>query len=667
MVANSEFLQNLLQAAPRGTTTWVTAFAGNPNSDDAQWAGRPYNVALHAGDVDSWGGLNSYFSVAAVGMQGGTIARKKAHFARLLALVADDVDPADLLATPSWGIETSPGKRQIGILLDGDDPDCADLDLVTRVVTAMADRGLISADKSGNNAVRYVRLPDGVNGKPRPTGLWSVAVEYWNPQVRLSLQDAVSVFGLDLDALRQQQAQNLPTSTLVAGEQDERLRTLTGNILRGEALHDSINVMSASLVASGTRGGAAVNLLRALMDASSAPKDDRWQSRYRDIPRSVATAEAKFRAPAAPVAIAGIGSVDPSTGEIIPHRPLFTAVHELLSDIRPVDWLVEGYLETDALSMLYGPSGSGKSFVAVALSCSIATGAPWHGCPVKAGPVFYVAGEGHSGLARRFAAWAKATGVPINRDTPLFKSNRAVPMLDKSAAESLRREVSRMATEAGQAPRMVVVDTLARNFGAGDENKQADANAFVEALDEIRREYGCHVMAVHHSGHEQERARGSTVFRAAMDQELAVKGTGGSMELLVTKMKDAEQPSPRRFRIAQIGLGVMDECGIEITGAHLEIDGNPLDFRVGTSTSGAPISALQVARAMHPAWPGSPAMAVTLKCSERSLSRIMRGMKDQGLAVQASSKQAGWSLSEAAIDHLSMTGAMLMENHNGNS
>ena len=664
MVTNSEFLQHLLQAAPRGTTAYVCAFAGNPNSDDANWAGRPYNVAMHAGEVDGWGGLNTYFSVASVGFQGGTIARRKTHFARLLALVADDVDPADLMATPSWGIETSPGKRQVGILLDGDDPDCADLDLVTRVVTAMADRGLISADKSGNNAVRYVRLPDGVNGKPRPSGLWTVNVEYWNPAVRMTLQDAVAVFGLNLDTLRHEQSQHLPASTIVSGEQDERLRTLTGNILRGEALHDSINVMAASLVACGTRGGAAVNLLRALMEASSGPRDDRWEARYRDIPRSVATAEAKFRAPPQALA-AGIGSVDPATGEITPHRPLFTAVHELLHDIRPVDWLIEGYLETDALSMLYGPSGSGKSFVAVAMAASISTGAPWHGCQVKPGPVFYVAGEGHSGLARRFAAWSKATGVPIDRDTPLFKSNRAVPMLDKAAAEGLRREVSRMASEAGQAPRLVIVDTLARNFGAGDENKQADANAFIEALDEIRREYACHVMAVHHSGHEQERARGSTVFRAAMDQELAVRGQGASMELLVTKMKDAEQPAPRRFKISQIGLGVIDDCGVEITGAHLEVDGNPLDFRVGTATSGGAISALQVARAMHPAWPGGPAMAATLKCSERSLSRIMRAMKDQGLAVQAPSKQAGWSLSEAAIDHLSMTGSMLFENHNG--
>lgn len=53
-------------------------------------------------------------------------------------------------------------------------------------------------------------------------------------------------------------------------------------------------------------------------------------------------------------------------------------------------------------------------------------------------------------------------------------------------------------------------------------------------------------------------------------------------------------------------------------------------------------------------------MATALGCSERSLSRIMKGMKDNGLAVQAASRQAGWELTEEAINHLSMTGLLAM-------
>lgn len=664
VVTNSEFLSEVLAAAPRGTTVWVNAFIGNPNSDQANWAGKAYNPAMHAADVDNWQRQNTYFSVAAVRSVDGTMARRKSHFARLLVLVADDVEPDDLQATPSWGIETSPGKRQVGILLDTQDPDCSNLELVTRLVTAMADRGLIKADKSGNNAVRYVRLPVGQNQKPRDSGPFAHVVEYWNPTIRYSLEDAAGVFGIDLDQIRHEQEHAAPSSSQVMlGEQDERLRILTSNIIRGEALHDSLNMIAASMVASGAKGGAIVNLLRGLMDASLAPKDDRWLARYNDIPRSVGTAQEKFRpTPAAAV----VNQVDPETGEIIPDRPLFTPVHELLGEIKSIDWLIEGYIEMDALGMLYGPSGGGKSFVAVSMACSVATGTPWFGCNVKQGAVFYIAGEGHQGLARRFAAWTKATGVAITKDTPLFKSNHAVQMLDPDAPEKLMAEIRRMVATTGHMPVLIEIDTLARNFGDGDENKQQDANRFIEAMDEIRREFKCHVIVVHHSGHESERARGSSAFKAAMDQEIWIKGSNGRLEMQVTKMKDAELPANRQFKIAQLGLGVQDECGVEIQGAYLKIDGNPLEFKVGSTVDGKDITAMDVALAMHPKWPGVPGMVSTLKCSERSLSRIMKAMKDNGMAVQASSRQAGYELTEEAINHLSMTGKIALDKAENN-
>jgi hypothetical protein len=203
-LTNSRFLQAILHSAPRGTSVWVNAFVGNPNAEGASWGGKAYNAATMPTEVDGWSRQNTYFSVAAVRRaEDGTLSRRKSHFARLLALVADDVDVEDLLATPSWGIETSPGKRQIGILLDSQDPDCSNLELVTKLVTAMADAGFITADKSGNNAVRYVRLPVGQNQKPRESGPFSHVLEYWNPAIRYTLDDAAGVFGIDLDALRQ--------------------------------------------------------------------------------------------------------------------------------------------------------------------------------------------------------------------------------------------------------------------------------------------------------------------------------------------------------------------------------------------------------------------------------------------------------------------------------
>lgn len=659
VVSNTDFLAELAQAAPEGACLWVNRFHGNPNGEEAKWGGMVYTPADHAREMcDAWGEYNTYFSVAAVFKgEDGLFHRRKSTFARMLALVVDDVDLESLYAPPSWVLETSPGKTQAGYLLDGDDPDCANEDLCSAVVKSMTMRGFIGGDVSGNNAVRYVRLPVGTNQKPRVTGHFQHRMLQWRPQIRLTLEDACGAVGMDLDSVRNAAVQaaslSAPMPTSFGATQDQKLESAVAAVMQGH-FHEPLNIIAASMISTGAHPAAVTNMLRGLMQAYPGPHDDRWEGRFKDIPRTVRTAEEKFKpAPKAPPAI------DPETGEIAPERPLFTKVSDLLGDLKPVQWLIEGYLETDALSMVFGPSGGGKSFTVVDMACCVATGTAWHGMPVRQGAVFYIAGEGHNGLARRFKAWTKARGIEITDQTPIFKSNRAVMMLDADAATSLSQEVERLAQETGHTPALVIVDTLARNFGDGDENKQADANMFIEHLDEyIRRRWQCNVMTVHHSGHDMDRARGSSAFKGAMDQEIWVKGQNGLIELQVTKMKDAEIPANRRFKITQTGLGVFDDMEIEITGAYLEVDGNPLDFVVGKKQDGRDIKAIDVAKVLYPAWKGVPPTVTLLGCSERTLSRIMKTMHDQGLAKKVQGAK-GWELTDKALNELSMTGYMI--------
>ncbi len=74
----------------------------------------------------------------------------------------------------------------------------------------------------------------------------------------------------------------------------ERQVKLTQQILAGEALHDSLRDLAASLIATGMHEGAVVNHLRGLMLASVGPHDDRWNARFAEIPRLVTSAKAKF-------------------------------------------------------------------------------------------------------------------------------------------------------------------------------------------------------------------------------------------------------------------------------------------------------------------------------------------------------------------------------------
>lgn len=282
-------------AVPAGSCGWVTAFSGSPNVVKiGDWHGMPYTGSV-PDQVDRWGHKNAYFSVAALKADvNGELRRRKANFSRLLALVADDVRPEELQGTPSWTFETSPGKYQTGLLLAAEDDRCADVALVSAVINEMAARGMVTVDKSGNNPVRYVRLPAAQNQKD-PLNPWNVRVLHWRPQAAYDLADAAAIFGVDVDALLVQgggAAVSAPTEA--AASQASKLEAATQAILRGEILHDSVNIVAASMVASGAADGAVVNMLRAMMQASAAVRDARWQARFDDIPRAVSTARERF-------------------------------------------------------------------------------------------------------------------------------------------------------------------------------------------------------------------------------------------------------------------------------------------------------------------------------------------------------------------------------------
>ena len=72
----------------------------------------------------------------------------------------------------------------------------------------------------------------------------------------------------------------------------------------------------------------------------------------------------------------------------------------------PISWLVKRWIQSQALVMVHGPSGGGKTFVVLDWCLHMASGREdWGGHKVRPGNVVYLAGEGHHGLRGRVAAW----------------------------------------------------------------------------------------------------------------------------------------------------------------------------------------------------------------------------------------------------------------------
>jgi hypothetical protein len=254
---------------------------------------------------------------------------------------------------------------------------------------------------------------------------------------------------------------------------------------------------------------------------------------------------------------------------------VFTRVGDrLASGLKPIAWLVRGYVESDSLALLFGDPNCGKSFVAIDLACCIATGREWHGRKTKQGAVFYIAGEGQNGLDRRFAAWSQGNDAPLT-DAPIYTSSRPAMLRNEKGAAEVANAVQALVDQTGEIPALIVVDTLARNFG-GDENSTEDMGAFVANLDIFLRksgEWSAAVLVVHHCGKaDKTQGRGNSALRGAIDAEYSLAiDEDKTITMQATKMKDAGFPEPVAFRMRVVEIdGEFDEEGEPVTSVVLE-------------------------------------------------------------------------------------------------
>lgn len=244
--------------------------------------------------------------------------------------------------------------------------------------------------------------------------------------------------------------------------------------------------------------------------------------------------------------------------QVLPQMPLsrlsFVAANALVATPPTRNWLIEGIVPGNALGGMIAPPEWFKSAIATDMTVSITTAQPWHGFKVKAGPVLILAGEGHEGYGRRLKAIAEHRGINLT-GAPLYVSRSGISLLNAEDLVLLKMKFEKVFNLRGMYPKLLVIDTLARNFGAGDENSAADMGKFIDNLDSLRRKYGCTVIVVHHTGHANaNRARGSSSFRAALDFEISIERKGDQAVVKCSKSKDAEKFAPIAFQKKAVKL-----------------------------------------------------------------------------------------------------------------
>lgn len=211
---------------------------------------------------------------------------------------------------------------------------------------------------------------------------------------------------------------------------------------------------------------------------------------------------------------------------------------------------IEPFWPLGSVACLYGLPGGGKTFFAQSAGYQISIGknlldGAKH---IEQGKVLYVSGEGRSGLGKRAHALVDSHGV-MPKDFSFV--TEGIDLLDHNSRARFVDLVGQMK------PSLVVLDTLARTIGGGDENSASDMGKYIAAVDAIRDASGGSVLIVHHSNKSDARnERGSSALRGAADVMInCVKDRhSGVVTLRCEKSKDSAPFHPIHLRLEEVQL-----------------------------------------------------------------------------------------------------------------
>jgi AAA domain len=281
-----------------------------------------------------------------------------------------------------------------------------------------------------------------------------------------------------------------------------------------------------------------------------------------------------------------------SSAILVPSKFKVQTEKELLELPLPAQ-LVDGLIVENGIVILVAKYGVGKSFVALDLALSIASGqATFLGRTLrKSGPVLYLLAEGVGRFKLRLLAWKNLHRV--KRALPFYSLNNPVDLLKPDEVGLFIEAIK------PTQPVLIVIDTLSRCLVGADENNQAAMTTALESCERIRRmgngkDGGPTLLILHHAGASGKRERGSTVIPGGADTLLflnvATRPVGNGrkkkyvpmkniLKLVTTKQKDLEGTDEAivlRKRILEAS-GEFEEDGRPATSCVWVADGTDLE------------------------------------------------------------------------------------------
>lgn len=222
-------------------------------------------------------------------------------------------------------------------------------------------------------------------------------------------------------------------------------------------------------------------------------------------------------------------------------------------------WRIKGILPQQGLASIYGPSGSGKSFLAIDCAARISLGLNWFGHRVSQCPVVYVALEGQLAIQKRFTAWERHW-------------KQAIPPTMRVMIDSLTLfnsgdigEFAVAVTAEGADNGVIFIDTLNQSAPGADENAPKDMGQIIANAKQLQQLTQSLVVLVHHAGKDLTRGlRGHSSLVAALDSAIDVKREHTDRSWSLAKNKDGRDGLTSGFQLQPVTIG-QDADGVDIT------------------------------------------------------------------------------------------------------
>ncbi len=171
--------------------------------------------------------------------------------------------------------------------------------------------------------------------------------------------------------------------------------------------------------------------------------------------------------------------------------------------VKPREWLAEGLIPLNTVTLFSGDGGTGKSLLSLQLAVSVAAGRAWIGKPVADGAVIYMSAEDDDDeLHRRLDDILKAGKCTYDD----LKGLTMRSLAGEDALLAVDSQMNLMRTElfkeldaraADEAPTLIVIDTLADVYPA-NENDRAKVRQFIGILRGLALKRRCAVLLLGH-------------------------------------------------------------------------------------------------------------------------------------------------------------------------